>query len=309
VSTLYRRSYRIVVDDVEVANIDRDDGDGLRITFEIERTKKTLGNPNRADVAIYNLAESTRTKLSDKAAGGWVNRQPTVAEKLAGASIVLPGISVAVYAGWGGSAEPIFLGALREVYSERVDADWITTFGAADSEKELKLAKVRKAFKTGTPAKVVLAALADALGVKPGNAALAPAALGALQLPTLMQPLTIVGNAGEEFDRFCRSCGLEWSIQNGELQIMQSGKAADFFLPATSPVFAPDSGLIGQVRLKNSGNVEGKALLTPSLVPGRAFRIESKAVTANFRCIRSLHRGDSHQAGDAWVTEFEGDPL
>lgn len=306
---LFRRAYKIVVDDVEISNLDRDDGDGLRVTFEIERTKKSLGCPNRADVAIYNLAESTRTKLSDKAAGGWVNRQPTVAEKLTSQKFVPPGISVMVNAGWDGSAEPIFLGALREVYSERVGSDWITTFGAADSEKELKLAKVSKAFKQGTPANVVLATLANALGVKPGNVALAPAAMGALQLPSLMQPLTVVGNAGEEFDRFCRSCGLEWSIQDGTLQVMQTGKAADFFLPAVSPVFAPDSGLIGQVRLKTSGLVEGKALLTPSLIPGRAFRIESEAVTANFRCIKSLHRGDSHQAGEAWITEFEGDPL
>jgi hypothetical protein len=303
--TFFGRSYRLSVGDTEISNLD---GESLRITFEIERTKKALGSPNKADVAVYNFSRETRDKLAAMAAGGWVNLIPDVAAKRAAKKELPPGISVKLEAGWAGEVEPIFLGALRDVQSERVGADWITTFGAADGERELKLAKVRKSFKKGTPVTEVLRALSTALGLKEGNAGSVTPRMGAQEWIALQQPLTVVGCAGEELDYFVRSCGYEWSIQDGALQVMQAGKVADS--PGrSSPVFSPDSGLIGSVKVDTAGIVSGEALLSPSLIPGRAFRVESKALTGNFRCIKSTHRGDSHSAGQSWITEFEGDPL
>jgi hypothetical protein len=302
---LFGRAYRLSVGDVEISNLE---SESLRITFEIERTKKSLGNPNRADVAVYGFSRETRDRLAAMAAGGWVNLIPTIAEKRAAKKTLPPGITIKLEAGWDGTVEQIFLGALREVHSEFVGTDRITTFGAADSERELKLAKVRLSLKKGTPVTEVVRQLASALGVKEGNASSVVPRLGAAELIALQQPLHLIGCAGEELDWFVRSCGYEWSIQDGALQIVQTGKAVD--VPGrSSPVFTPDTGLIGEAKVDSSGIVSGVALLSANLVPGRAFRIESKAVTGNFRAIKTVHRGDSHAAGQSWVTEFEGDAL
>lgn len=308
-SELFGRSYRLTVGDISIDNLS---AESLRITFEIERQKAGLGAPNSAEIAVYGFSRETRDRLSALAAGGWVNQVPSVAAKRAKNKELPPGISVRLEAGWNGEVEQIFLGALRNVASERVGSDWITTFGAADGEKEIKLAKVRRSFAKGTPTSAVLTALASALGIKSGNAAAVfpQLKMGAAEVFALQQPLHVVGSAAEELDYFVRSCGCEWSIQDGALQIMLAGSVAD--APgASSPVLSKDSGLIGQAKVDSGGTVSGRALLCASLIPGRSFRIESAAITDNFRCIKTTHRGDSHSTSgvEGWIVEFEGDPL
>ena len=306
-SELFGRAYRISLGSVEIDNLS---GTGLRVQFEVRRDKRGLGAPNTATVSVYGLSEDTRQQLHDQAAGEWVSAAPTLAQKLVSIpQIFAPGIKCRIEAGWGDTVDQIYSGVLREVWSEKQGPEWITTATAADGEKECKMAKISKTWAMGTPLSQVFLELVNALGIEVGNLLTAPALMGPLALPALPGAMTLKGYAAEEFDWLMKSCDLEWSIQDGALQVMQRGSAADFFLPAMSPVLAPDSGLIGGVRVDTKEVATGKALLIGGLIPGRAFRIDSDGCTGNFRCLETKHVGDSHAPGESWIVEFAGDPL
>ncbi len=302
----FGRSYRIGIGDVEVKMID--EPVGLRVTFDVERDKSRF--PNTAELTIANLSEKTREHLETMAAGRWAGLSRKSQKALLKSRpdlLAEQGITVKIEAGWAKDVQPVFLGALRECSSYREGATWITKAAMADGEKHLKLAMIYKSFPKGTPVASVLSSLADALKIGKGNVDRIIPALGRQKFSVLQGPLVLVGPVAEELDDICRSCGLEWSIQDGVLQVAELGEAAN--VGGKSPNLSPSTGLIGTVDVDSDGIVSGACLLRPDLIPGRAFRIDCKKVTGNFRCLTSKHTGDSHASGANWQTTFTGDPL
>ena len=201
-SVQFLRAYRIVVGDTEV---DARTGVGvgsLRIAFCVQRDHKRV--PNNAELEVWNLARSTRERLA-----------------------MLSTVPVRIEAGYVGSdIGTIFLGDLRSARSRREGPDIITRVSAGDGQRAVRTARLSKTFPAGTKLGSVISELGRALGVKAGNLSAFSGARLADGSDALKRSLTIHGAVYDELERLCRSCGLEWSVQDSELQL-KADAAAD----------------------------------------------------------------------------------
>lgn len=295
----FTRGYRVTIGDTE---IDARLGVGLsalRVAFSIERDVKRI--PNNAELEVWGLAQTTRDRLAK-----------------------LTSVPVRIEAGYlGGEIGTIFLGDLRAAHTRREGPDLITRVSAGDGTKQVRVAKLTKTFPKGTKLGSVITELGKALGVKPGNLSAFSGAKLANGSDRLARSLTIHGAVYDELERLCRSCGLEWSVQDSELQIREQGRPA--LASGLGPLLRADSGLVdvpqvetvaevSKADAKQAGLVKGQTvvsgvcLLRSDLRPGLPFRVESAAFTGNLVCRTTTHRGDSHGTGADWVVEFTGVP-
>ncbi len=284
------RAYRITVGTVEIDAAAGVGPNALRVAFTVERDHKRA--PNNAEIAIWNLNRSNQQALS----------------KLA----VVP---VSIEAGYADGIGVIFKGDLRTARTRREGTDWVTRVSAGDGESKIRVAKLAKTFKAGTPIGDVIAALGTSLGVAPGNLTQFRGARLKNGDATLKRPLTIAGASSDELERFCRSCGLDWSVQSGALQIREVGSPVG---TDRGPLLRADTGLVGDVEseratetangaVKGQQVISGQCLMRADLVPGRSLRVESREFTGNLVCIRTSHDGDSH-ANEPWYVSWSGVP-
>jgi hypothetical protein len=134
------------------------------------------------------------------------------------------------------------------------------------------------------------------------------------------------GAAITALHKVVQGTGLEWSIQNGELQVVKSrGTTA-----RTAVVLSAGTGLIGypertrlgareKARVKDKASGDSKnivsaaqqqdgwrvsTLLLPEINPGDLVKLESRSVTGFFRAEQVKHTGDWGGSGD-WLTDLE----
>lgn len=292
----FTRAYRIVVGDTEV---DARAGVGpgsLRIAFCVQRDHKRV--PNNAELEVWNFSTATRERLAK-----------------------LPSVPVRIDAGYVGSdVGTIFLGDLRSARTRREGPDLITRVSAGDGQKAIRTARLSKTFPAGTKLGSVITELGKALGVKPGNLNSFAGARLADGSDALKRSLTIHGAVYDELERLCRSCGLEWSVQDSELQLKAVGEPVG--TGTSGPLLRADSGLVGAPEVeqvqevtkadpdlrKGQTVVTGACLLRSDLRPGLPFRVESDAFTGNLVCRTTVHSGNSHGTGPDWVVQWTGTP-
>jgi hypothetical protein len=268
---LYQRALVLTVDDIDLS--------GLDAAFQVTRTLKP--EPNTCEVRVYNLGRALRRELATKAKAG---------------------LYVTISAGYQNRLSQLFRGDLRDAFSVREDTGWVTTISSGDGEKARRNARIRRAFPRGTKVDVVLRALAESLGVGLGNSTRA-----------LMEPRklthgssefvsgTVVhGNSAAQLTELLRSVGMEWSIQDGELQVLDKGRA----LETEAIVLSPETGLVGSPEPGHKGTVKATARLIPGLQPGARVLIESSEVRGLFRIERVDFAGDTSQ--DDWIANLEG---
>lgn len=252
--------------------------DGLRFAFKVERTLRA--RPGKATVQVWNLTAANRAQLD-----------------------ALDGVGVTLNAGYTATGTAvIFSGTLRRVSHERADGNtWITKVEGEDGGRERRTARTLRSFRPGTPLRTVFLALVDDFGVGTGNTnqATASATLAALG-NTVVTGTTLRGSAARELDRICNAAGLEWSIQNGALQILPIGTA----LAGQAVVLSPTSGLIGSPSREQRGRVKFRSLLNPEIVPGKQVQIQSRVVTATVRVEKCSWSGDTE--GQDWYVDGEG---
>jgi hypothetical protein len=293
----FTRGYRIVIGDTEVDASAGVGLSGMRIAFQVERDHKRI--PNNAELEVWNLARTTRDRLAK-----------------------LTSVPVRIDAGYlGTDVSTIFLGDLRAAHTRREGPDLITRVSAGDGAVRCRIAKISKTFPAGTKLGSVIESLGRALGVKPGNLSAFSSARLTSGSDRLARSLTINGAVYDELERICRSCGLEWSVQDSELQLTERGQP----VPgggSLGPLLQADSGLVGTPEVeqlteaskddplltKGTTLVSGVCLLRSDLRPGLPFRVASEAFTGNLVCRTTVHRGDSHGSGPDWVVEWSGVP-
>jgi len=114
----------------------------------------------------------------------------------------------------------------------------------------------------------------------------------------------VSGSASRELTAICRSANLDWSIQDGKLQILDRSKALDAFAIKLDS----QSGLVGSPSLcvkKGKTVVSGKCLIIPDMFPGRQISLDSKFVKGSFVLKKCTYSGDTF--GSDWYCEFEGE--
>lgn len=275
---IFNRAISCIVGNVDVSE--------LRVVFKVKRSLKP--EPNTCALQIYNLSRDNRDAL-ERATGGKLTCRLEAGYETTGTS-------------------QLFLGEARAAWSEQEGSDIVTNVQTGDSEKEIQEARLHMSVGPFVPADMALRAMVQALGVGEGNVEQAAALLRTKGVTTIYGPGTVLtGNVRQQLNDFARSAGLEWSIQDGRMQILDKGRA----LSELAVELSSTSGLIGSpsVDFKASSKTErggaivkAKALLIPELVPGRKVSFKTKSINGGYRIEQVEYSGDTH--GQEWWADL-----
>lgn len=264
----FRRAYRLTIGDLSITELD--------IEFTITRSLKK--EPNTADIRIRNLHPDNRRRI----------------EQARSVRVVLE----AGYAPPLGTSM-IFAGDLREIYTERDGADWVTHVATGDAEQTSKKARIHITFQPGTAVRKVIEETAKKLIGSYGNLK----SIANIEVPNLGEKFntgTVVsGNAAKELDRLLLSAGLEYSVQNGVLQVVKRGEGLD----GTAILLTPATGLVGSPSVSSDGTVRFRCLMIPDLFPGRKVQLDAINAKGVFIVDACKYVGDT--ASNDWIVDCE----
>ena len=267
-TVLFDRKVRVQVDEYVIEELD--------VAFEIVKSLSAQ-TPNSAEIRIWNLNVEHRKRLQE-----------------------LEKVYVSLEAGYVGGTSLLFRGDLRDVLSTREGSDWITTV-TSDSGRLARKRRILKSFAPGATVQDVLTTAAKAMGVRLGNTAAktVSAKIQGTQASKFFNGYALAGAIEGELDRLARSCGLEWSIQDDELQFLDQGKP----LQELGIELTPNTGLIGSPEPGNKGITEARCLMIPDLFPGRRIRITSEHVSGIYRAETTKHTGNTAERD--WYVDLE----
>jgi hypothetical protein len=251
--------------------------ENLRLQFDIRKALKK--EPNTGEIRVTNLSSTTRANLQKK------------------------GVRVRLEAGYKDTGlHLIFSGDVRTIDHVRQGADWETILQLGDGERAWQFARVNESFSSGTGRADVVRRVAEAMGIEAGN-------VSSASVPgTFDQGWCASGSASREFDRLMKACRLEWSIQDGALQVLEKYQALNQPIEEISPT----SGLIGSPEMgspQKKGKpalVRFKALMGPCK-PGAKIRLKSERYDGEVRVVAVTFTGDT--AGGPWYREISGEVL
>lgn len=262
--------------------------DPQQIQFKVE--KHLRRTPNQAEITLVNLAVAARDDF------------------------VKGKQRVTLAAGYDGAPSLLFLGDLRYASNEHEGTEWITKLQLADAGRAYAAARMNKTYAKGTPLSTIVGDIARSFGVPlPASVATSP------DLKTRISTgEALTGYSADELARILAPYGLEYSFQNGRLQVIK----VDAVVPGSVRVLSQDSGMLGAptidapkiiappktVRhragtLPRVPKLKIKHKLYPEVLPGEQIRIESRSVNGTFRVENVVHQGDWF--GDEWTTEIE----
>ena len=250
----------------------------LRVVFKAVRT--LTSTPNTLELTIYNLSQDSMSAIQGK-------DQPTTLE-----------------VGYIDNTSIIFAGNLDFTESKLVATEWSSFLKVGDGTKKIKKSRVNLSLKGPVNIGDALKAAADALGVNVGNIGDA-IKNGSLRggLTQFVNGVTLSGKANKQMDRVVRSMGYTWSIQDGQLQLVEPGKA----LAGQAVVLSRENGLIGTPEFGEDGHVRVRSLIQTDLIPGRKIEVQSKQVNGFYKIEKTETHGDTW--GREWYIDMEAKEL
>lgn len=276
---LWNRSFVLNLGGTRVASetVDGARNELLRVVFKVEAS--LTKSANTADIAVYNLAEPTRAKVSDK------------------------GILTTLEVGYSGAISQIFGGKLEAGKSVRDGVDWITSFQSTDGGRELRSARINISFKNINLTEA-FTKVAETMGLGLGNA-LEKIREGNIRgaLETFSNGIVLSGPSQKQLDRLAKTFGYEWSVQNGQLQLLGPNDAIE---PGDAIIIDSSHGMIGSPESGENGIVEVRSLLIPQLTPGRVVALSSKQISGFYRVDKVIYQGDTR--GKDWYADLELKP-
>ena len=252
--------------------------DSMNIGFTVERTLKK--EPSTLTATIYNLSADTRERLQKQS-----------------------NLIVTLEAGYQENFHSIFVGDVRIVRQRREPPLLAVDIEAGDGYKGSKI-WARKFFAKGTSVDSVFRYLATKSGVGPGNVDRAAQIREDNGLPDRLENgITVRGYAHEEFAALAKSRGIEWSIQDNEVQALKYGKGKEG-VPVTtvssgaSAEYPEPTGLIGYPTVDNKGTLVFNHRLLPNVFPGSLLNVQTEFVKGRYRVLRALY------SGSLWGSDF-----
>lgn len=278
--TLFNRQIKLVCDTLDVSNLDAN--------FRIEKSLKP--EPNTAWIKILNLNATHRKQLE-----------------------TLTAVPVRLEVGYLGTGlQQIYFGQLRSAWSMKEGSSYVTEITSGDGEAAAR-ARIQVPIGKGTTPDVALAAIVKAMQINQGNLAAAVAILKTKGKVLFPFAGSFTGNAQQNLTDFCKSADLEWSIQDGSLQILDRAQP----LQKTAIHLTPENGLIGsptssfESHKKGENSKENKGtrfvnattLMIPDLTPGRLVVFDTANVKGGYRVQRVIYKGE--KSGVEWFCELE----
>lgn len=281
-----------------------DDFKGIKITeldvnFKIEKSLKD--EPNKCTLKVFNLTEDQRAAIEElnpptKAISSVANKKV----RLAARKQATQGIPVKIEAGYGGDNSLLWLGDIRTAHSVKEGPDWVTILESGDGEKAYQNARMNVSYGPMTPVDTALRAMVRALGIAEGNV---ESAIRTLKQKGKIYPKGTVlsGPVAPMITDFCRAADLEWSVQDGAIQILNRGEA----LKDSAFKVSPKTGLLGSPSVDVDGILKCKILMTPDVRPGRLIVVDAARVKGNYKIDKATWQGDS--SGEAWEIDLEAE--
>ncbi len=275
---LFKRKATITIDTLEIPCA----VGGFDVAFDVE--KRHDGKPNTATLKIWNLNPDHRGEILSKAAAAKKKK-----------------VLVQIEAGYDGPSgvSRIFRGDMRLAFHERNGPDIITNVEAGDGEFSISRAKISKSWGPGTPVATVLSDIVGELGEGQGNLAQASIAQFLGGGAAFVGGTACSGKAVHELTRITRSLGLEWSIQDGTLQFLSTGKA----LESAAVLVSDTTGMVGSPNLDHKGRLNVRTLMIPDVFPGRKIELDAAELQGFYRVEACKYTGDT--AGTDWYIDLD----
>lgn len=256
--------------------------EGARVSFSVNKTK--TANSNECQVSLYNLSEDTRLKIrrADDVLILRAGYRDTDFEQI----------------------KILSVGNVIDLVHAFESPDVVTKITTKDGIKLKRDTRIEISYEEGTQLSQVLKDVANRMGIPIRFIAATPQ-------EQYLQGFCFAGLASEALNKVTDRLGLEWSIQNNELQILESGQS----VPSELIKLTPDTGLLGRPQLVSSvgnnlsKNVSEKkqfsvrALLQPKLEPGGQVEVESEIMSGRYHIDSVQHAGDTH--GQEWSSELK----
>lgn len=270
---------RVALLDVELKDGTAVRVEGLRIVFEALKTRTQATNTGK--VAVFNLSEQTRNSIREKDA------------------------LVRLQAGYIDDTriETLFVGNAAHILHQRLPPDIVTEIELQDGVKDLREVRFGLSFAENTPANTVINDIIRRMGITRRYVENVPG--------RFVGGYSYNGTARGALNEVCNRFALEWSIQNGEIQIVKKGQSTN----ETAVLLTPETGLIHapERNAYTDGDLEGAStnepewkftsLLNPRLVPGGKVEVESRTVVGTFIIDTVRHYGDTR--GSEFFSEVE----
>jgi hypothetical protein len=263
---------------------------GLDVEFMIEKSTKS-DEPNTCSLKIHNLAEDTRRAMSG----------------------VHP-LTVRLEAGYVGAVSQLYFSEIHSAWTVRDGPEFITHLESRDTiarptgsrrTKKLLPGAINGNIYVTKGARISLddafTAIHTALGVGEGNLR---QALKALHNPRVnsVNGHSVLGNGAQRMTDLCRSAGLEWSIQDGQLQLINIaeslGGGTNAIEVSANTGMWDDSPIVD-----TQGAVTVTTALIPGLAPGVLVNIDSLFVNGGYRIEKIRYRGNTR--GQEWTAHFD----
>jgi len=261
------------------------------IKFKIE--KHLQKTPNQAELTLINLNEVSRENI----VGG-----PS---------------KVRIEAGYDNTPRLLFIGDCRFASNEHTGTEWETKLQLGDGARAYAEARHNRSYAKGIPVTTIVSDLCKKFGTA------LPDLSGLSELQTRISTGEVVtGWAADELTRILAQFGMDWSFQDGRMQIMRY----DDVVPGVRRVLSspPDGGIIGAPTIdppkirapRKRGRRTGKGrelkvpklkikhALFPELTPGERIEVRTQSINGTFRVDAVTHEGDFW--GAEWTTHIEG---
>lgn len=248
----------------------------LRIEFEIEKTSENTYNT--ATVKVFNLSKKSRSIVNQSSP-----TKPMIVQ-----------LEVGYYKN--SNLSVLFTGNAPKCFSTVIPPNTITEFVSQDGQYELSNATLDKSYSEGAALQTVLNDVIAATGLKTGY------------MPTniddkFQNGICVSGSCKKHLDTLTQKAGLEYSIQDKEIQI----KKANLTVGGTILLLTPETGLI-RSPIKREQGIEFTSLIIPKyLNPGKSVKIESRDFKGTFVIRKSIFKG-CNLDGD-WYATCTADPI
>jgi hypothetical protein len=279
---LFRRAWRVQVGPFVSTDLD--------CTFKV--TRSVAARPGTCELSLYGLSAEQRSQIL-----ALPRRRPFGSA----VQVVNAGTILEVSAGYVDAERPvIFRGNLRRAFQKRqLPETWLELSGG-DGEYAIRSARVRRAFAPDTSVRDVLRGIAEAMGVGVGNVDETSAGASLGDVGALYTGGHVVhGSAADALTSVCRSAGLEWSIQNGVLQLLPRGQAAT----RSAVLLSPDTGLVGSPEKTGRHSAKASCLMVAGLQPGSLVELDSIVLRGTYRVSRMELSGDTR--GQEWGASLD----
>lgn len=257
--------------------------DNLFVSFNVQKTAKEQSNS--CTVTIANLSEQTRNSIKE------IDDQLTLSagyEEDTGAKV-------------------IFIGDVVRIKHNINPPDIITEIECGDGVKKLRETRGSTSYKDGTPASNVLNDLAKKLGFP------------IRELPEgiseqYLQGFSHAGSVRDALNRVTDRLGLEWSVQNEEIQVLKKNLASK----GSAINISFQTGLLefpekldnlrdNLTETQPPPGIRVKTLLNPDFVPGRRIFVQEGEFPGFYRINRVTHSGDNRDG--EFISEIEAGQL